>query len=307
MKNTGLNWLGGVAACLVMIPSLAHGQDGRFEYRSENGVERSDPFIDSDTIEPGGVSDLETGIDSNTWLRWVQPTGQGRVWRFEQQVRLRAFDDRDDLNSVLLTPRIQYWTPVGENWQARFNGSASWMQRDGDTHYTRLEGEGQLRYRGVANRETVIRLRHTNYDFGDQVVAGLDQSQWRAGIEQFWYSEDRRGGARADLYYKTADADADRFSHDEWRARARAWTPLGMQATGHVQLELVERDYDGAFSLAEPFARSDSRWEAVAGAERPFGDRFSLYGEAGYVDNDSNIASRSYSGAIFRIGFRVQG
>ena len=307
MRKSNWKYLAGLAMGLAVCPSLAQAQDGRFEYRSENGVERSNPFIDSDSIQPGGVSDLETGLDSNTWMRWVQPTGQGRVWRFEQQVRLRAYEDRDDLNSILLTPRIQYWTPIGENWQARFTGAASWLQRDGETHYTRLEGEGQLRHRPTSTGETVLRLRHTAYDFGNQVVAGLDQSQWRAGLERHWFSEDRREGVRVDLYYKTSDADADRFSHDEWRARARAWTPLGETVTGHVQLELMERDYDAAFSVSEPFARSDTRWEIVAGAERPVSDRVSLYGEAGYVDNDSNIASRTYSGAVFRIGFRVEG
>ena len=307
MKISSLKTVVGLVAGLVALPAMAQAQDGRFEYRSENGVERSDPFIDSDNIEPGGITDLETGLDSNSWLRWVQPAGQGRVWRFEQQVRFRAYEDRDDLNSVLLTPRIQYWAPVGEDWQARLTGAASWMLRDGDTHYTRLEGEGQLRHRPTATGETVLRLRHTVYDFGDQVVAGLDQSHWRAGVERHWYSEDRRNGVRLDLYYKTSDADADRFSNEEWRVRARVWRALGTDLTGHVQLERVERDYDGAFSVAEPFARSDARWELVAGAERPVSDRVSIYGEAGHVDNDSNIASRTYSGAVFRIGFRIEG
>ncbi|WP_339334950.1 hypothetical protein [uncultured Maricaulis sp.] len=257
-------------------------------------------------LEPQGATDLVTGFDSNNWLRIVKPVGEGRVWRFEQQARLRRYDERDDLNSFLLTPRIQYWAPVGENWQMRASVEGSVLNRDGDRHYTRLQAEGQLRYRGNADRETVLRMRANQYDFGDQVVAGLDQSQWRAGIEQYGYGEQRRSGWYLAGFYTMADADADRFSFSEAQLRARAWWPLDEQTRGELRLEASQRDYDGVFSALQAFNREDTRWRATGRVEHGLGDRVTLFGEAGYGDNDSNIALRSYSGAVFQVGFRIE-
>ena len=44
----------------------------------------------------------------------------------------------------------------------------------------------------------------------------------------------------------------------------------------------------------------------MIGGETPFSDTITLYGEAGYADNDSNIPTRAYSGGIFRIGLRIR-
>lgn len=294
------------AGMVLAAQAPATAQDGRFVFRSDTGIERSDPFIDQDALEPEGASELVTGFDTNNWLRYVQPVGQGRVWRFEQQVRLRAYDDRDDLNSVLLTPRIQYWTPLGENWQGRASLAISLLNRDGDRHYTRVTGEGQLRYRPRPTGDTVISVRHTRYDYGDQVVAGLDQSQWRGGLARYWYSEDRSQGASVAADASWSDADAERFSFSEWRLRGAAWTPLGEAMTAHFELEHAERDYDAAFSTTLPVARSDRRLRGTARLEHRASSRVTLYGEAGYVDNESNIDSRSYSGGTFRIGLRIE-
>ncbi|WP_304072541.1 hypothetical protein [Maricaulis maris] len=301
-----LNTLLGSAIGLALLPALAEAQDARFEFRSDNAVERSDPFIDQDVLEPQGASDLETGFDSNNWLRIVKPVGEGRVWRFEQQARLRRYEDRDDLNSFLLTPRVQYWAPVGENWQMRVAAEGSVLNRDGDRHYTRLQAEGQLRYRGQADRETVLRLRANQYDFGDQVVAGLDQSQWRLGVEQYGYGDERRSGWYLAGFLTDSSADADRFSFTEAQVRARTWRPLGEKTRGELRFEASQRAYDGPFSVAQAFEREDTRWRATGRVEHTISDQVTLFGEAGYVDNDSNIDLRSYSGAVFQVGFRIQ-
>ncbi len=301
-----LKTLLGSAIGLAMMPAAASAQDARFEFRSDNAVERSDPFIDQDVLEPQGASDLETGFDSNNWFRFVRPVGEGRVWRFEQQARLRRYDDRDDLNSLLLTPRLQYWAPVGENWQMRVAAEGSVLNRDGDRHYTRLQAEGQLRYRGQPGGETVLRLRANQYDFGDQVVAGLDQSQWRVGLEQYGYGQQRRSGWYLAGFFTDSRADAQRFSFTEAQLRARTWWQLAEATRGELRLEASQRSYEGPFSIAQAFDRDDTRWRATGRLEHNLGDQMILFGEAGYVDNDSNIDLRSYSGAVFRIGFRIQ-
>ncbi|WP_297734611.1 hypothetical protein [uncultured Maricaulis sp.] len=297
--------LAGVSA-LILLPAAATAQQSRIEFSSDNAVERSDPFIDQDVLEPQGAFDLETGFDSNNWLRIVKPVGEGRVWRFEQQARLRRYEDRDDLNSILFTPRVQYWAPVGEHWQMRAIAEASVLNRDSDRHYTRFQAEGQMRYRPAANRETVLRLRANQYDFGDQVVAGLDQRQWRVGIEQYGYGENRRSGWYLAGFFTSSSADADRFSFSETALRARTWQPLGENTRGELRLEASQRSYDGPFSAVQMFDREDTRWRATGRVEHGLTDQVTLYGEAGYVDNESNIDLRSYSGAVFQIGIRIR-
>ncbi len=305
MKQTISSFLAGAAA-LSLCPVAATAQEARVEFRSDNAVERSDPFIDQDVLEPQGAFDLETGFDSNNWLRVVKPVGAGRVWRFEQQARLRRYDDRDDLNSILFTPRVQYWAPVGEHWQVRAIAEASVLNRDSDRHYTRLQAEGQMRYRPADDRETVLRLRVNQYNFGDQVVAGLDQTQWRAGIEQFGYGESRSSGWYLAGFFTSSNADADRFSFAETALRARTWQSLGQGTRGELRLEASQRSYDGAFSAVQMIDREDTRWRATGRVEHGLTDQVTLYGEAGYVDNDSNVDLRSYSGAVFQIGVRFQ-
>ena len=49
--------------------------DGQFELQSTNMLTRSDPFSADEELTAlgAGVFDLETGWDSNTWVRRVQP------------------------------------------------------------------------------------------------------------------------------------------------------------------------------------------------------------------------------------------
>ena len=75
---------------------------------------------------------------------------------------------------------------------------------------------------------------------------------------------------------------------------------------GELRLEAGRREYGGDFSATRTFAREDTRWKATGRVEHRLGDRVSVFGEAGYVDNDSNIDLRSYSGAVFQIGFRFE-
>lgn len=68
-------WTVSMAALAAAGTSAALADEGRFELRSDNMIARSDPFAPGDEtiIGLGAPFELETGFDSNTWLRWVQP------------------------------------------------------------------------------------------------------------------------------------------------------------------------------------------------------------------------------------------
>ena len=308
---TKFRWVGSSALAAVTLGGgAALADEGRFELRSENIVARSDPFApDEELLTPFGAPfDLETGFDSNTWLRWVQPLEGRQVVRFEQQVRVRTYFDRDDLDSLLLTPRVQYWNTFAENrFQFRISGAYSHLTRDGDTQWTRPETEAQLRWRPAGDRssETVVRLRLNAYDFEDAALDALDSTRVRWGLEQFFRNEDETLQLRLGAFFETADADSDAFSFEEVRGRAEVtWKPD--DATSVIAgLDIRDRDYDAPLGPAFSSPRADERFSADLRIERQFSERITGFAGIGSLNNASNIPVRDYGGETFRVGVRI--
>lgn len=304
-------WMGVSAAALAAAGGAAQAQDGRFELRSENMIARADPYApDEELLTPFGAPfDLETGFDSNSWARWVQPLDGRKVLRFEQQVRVQTYFDRDELNSLLLTPRVQYWDTTGDNqFQFRIHAAYSHLTRDGDTQWTRPQTEIQLRWRAGGERtaETVARVRLNAYDFEDAALQGLDSTRVRYGLEQFFRTGDRSLQLRLSAFFETADADQDRFSFEEVRTRAEvAWRPDDKTVVV-AGLDYRDRDYEAAFGGAFPEPRADQRFTGDVRVEREVSERITAFAAAGYLDNESNISLRDYGGETFQVGFRVE-
>jgi hypothetical protein len=288
----------------------ALAQEGRFELRSETMIARSDPFApDEESILGVGTPfDLETGFDSNNWARWVQPLQGRQVVRFEQQVRVRTYFDRDELNSILLTPRLQYWNTSADNrLQFRLSGAWSHLSRDGDAQWSRPEAEAQLRYRhkGARQLETVARVRVNAYDFADAGLQGLDSTRVRYGLEQFFRNADESLALRLSAFFETAEADDDRFSFDEVRTRAElAWQPDDKTLVV-AGLDYRDREYEADFIPLLPQPRADERFTADVRVEREVSERITAFVAAGYLDNASNVALRDYGGETFKVGFRA--
>ncbi|MCC5994961.1 MAG: hypothetical protein JJU18_01155 [Oceanicaulis sp.] len=292
--------------------AMAEAQQGRFELTSDNMIARDDPFAPDEelTAGPGGQPfGLATGLDSNTWGRWVQPLSGRQVLRFEQQVRARSFFDRDGLDSILLTPRIQYWNTSQDNTiQFRIHAAYSHLSRSGSTHWTRPEAEAQLRWRPNGDRtlETVARLRVNAYDFRGAALEGLSSTRVRAGLEQFVRAPDDAWEVRLSAFRESADADERRFSFDETRVGASVTWRVDARTTLGVGADYRDREYRDVFSQAVPVVRNDRRVLAEARVERQLSERATLFAAAGYLDNDSTIPARDYGGAAWRAGLRFR-
>ncbi len=300
-----------LAAGLAVVSAGAAQADGRFELQSTNMIARSDPFSADEALASAGpaVFDLETSFDSNTWLRRVQPLAGRQVLRFEGQLRVRGYADRDELNSVLVTPRGQYWNTTADNrLQVRLAAGYSALSRDGSAHWTRPEAEAQLRWRpqGDQRLETVFRVRANAYDFERADLQGLDSERVRVGLEQFFRPADDTLVMRISAYFEQADAEEERFSFEEARLRGEVIWSLDDKSSAALVADYRDRDYDGAFSALQPVARSDQRFEIEARYERQIAERVSAFVAAGYLDNESNIQTRDYGGAIFRAGFSLR-
>ena len=288
----------------------ALADEGRFEFRSETMIARSDPFAPDDELVTGlgAPFDLETGLDSNNWARWVQPLAGRQVLRFEQQVRVRTYFDRDDLNSLLLTPRAQYWNTTQDNrFQFRLSAAWSHLSRDGDAQWSRPEAEAQLRYRHQGRRqlETVARVRVNAYDFQEAGLQGLDSTRVRYGLEQFFRSQDGALQLRLSAFFEDAEADDDRYSFEEVRVGAQvAWRPNDKTLVV-AGLDVRDRDYAAPFAPLIASPRADQRFTADLRVERAFSERITGFAAAGHLNNDSNVALRDYGGETFKIGVRI--
>ena len=300
-----------IAMGLAAASGTASAEDGRFEFRSENMIARSDPFAPDDELVGalGAPFDLETGFDSNNWGRWVQPLSGRQVVRFEQQLRVRSYFDRDELNSVLLTPRVQYWNTSADNrFQFRIYGAFSHLIRDGEAQWNRPETEAQLRWRhdGERRLETVFRVRVNAYDFQRDGLEGLDSTRVRFGVEQFFRPDPERVQLRLSAFHETADADDDAFSFEEVRVRAELTVAVDEKTTFGLRADFRDRDYDAPFSAAFPERRADERFLAEAHVERRLSERVTAFAAGGYLENASNISTRDYDGGVFRVGFRFE-
>lgn len=294
---------------VLLLTGEAALADGRFELRSTNMIAQSDPFAPDDAFEAGvpGQFDLETVLDSNTWIRRVQPLSGRQVLRIEGQVRVRAYPDRDELNSLLLTPRLQYWNTTQDNvFQFRLAAGFSQMSRDGEDRWTRPEAEAQLRYRhqGARTHETVFRLRANRYDFKPARLDGLDSDRIRVGVEQFFRPVETSVVVRLSAFFEQADADDAAFSFDETRLRGEVSWSLDDKTRAAVLADFRDRDYDGA-AAGTSFSRADERWDVEARVEREITERVQGFVAVGYLDNGSNIEARDYGGVTFRAGFRL--
>lgn len=291
----------------VALPAAA--QEARFELRSETMVARSDPFSPDDELlgALGAPFDLETGLDSNTWASWVRPLEGRKVLRVQGQVRARTYFDRDALDSLLLTPRIQYWDTFAENRvQVRLRGQVSVLNRDGGRQWTRPEAEAQLRWRPNGDRaaETVAHVRVNRYDF-DGPLDALDSDRVRFGLEQFFRFEGDRAQLRLSAFHESADAADDAFSFDEVRTRAELTFRPDERTALSLSADYRDREYEADFSTAFPAPRADQRFTAEARVERAVSERITAFAASGYLDNESNISIRDYGGATFKAGFRL--
>jgi len=298
---------GGLCAGAALEAS-ADPRPGRLEIVSTNTIERTTPFLDDEDINAllDRNFELETGFHSNTWLRWVQPVGNGAVWRYENQVRFRKFFDRDDLDGIQLRPRIQYWKRFSPAWQIRLIGDFTWFHRDGDTRYTRPGLEAQARYRIDKSWQTVFRTRVHWYDYNEDRLRGFDQTQYRFGVEQYWYPHEDRSYIRGRVFYDIADADSDRQSFDEWRLGLKGLWAVSDKTDLYAEAEYRWREYDGAFSTALPVRGDEERPFFEVGFEHHLMEGLSAVGSIGYTENDSNIPVREYDGLIFSLGVRFR-
>lgn len=286
-----------IATCAVISPD-ARAQDNRISLDSllSYGLDVVPPDIvdtspDQDRLR--GVLDGEFGVTYDAGIAQIRAAGGARV-----------FPSENDYNRYPLLIGATFNLPVSKDKRTRLRLSPSYeyvFGNDGRV-FDRSRMDAQLSHRHDPTNITTVRIRYGYRNQTERRFTGYDQSEWLGEIRQFWQPGGGQTRINASLLGLIADAEARRFSYHGYGTLLTARTPLGTGLEGYGRLYLVHRDYRASFSALYPYKRKDTQLRLTAGLQKTLDERFSLFGEAGYARNNSNVPTRRYDGFVGRVG-----
>ncbi|WP_123906219.1 DUF2860 family protein [Sphingorhabdus sp. YGSMI21] len=265
---------------------VAAGQDVVPADIIENG-------IDQDRIAGAFESDVRLGYDLGPLLL-----------DFGADMALYPEDSR--FNRYAFGPGIRADFPLDENEATKLRLGAEYqyvLGEDGRV-FDRPRAEAQLIHRHSKEHVTTARLRFGFRNQSEDRFTGFDQSEWLAELRHNWRPEGGPTSVNLSLLGLKHDADDNRFSYTGYGFRLVGSTPLAEKLTGLARISVVQRDYEDDFSQLYPVNRSDTHIRATAGLDYQAWDRVSIFAEAGYVSNASNIPVRDFDGFVGRLGLR---
>ncbi|VWX62124.1 DUF2860 family protein [Sphingorhabdus sp. 109] len=249
--------------------------------------------IDQDRIASVLESEVRLGYDMGPLLL-----------DFGAEVALYPEDSR--FNRYAFGPGLRADFPLGENAATKLRLGAEYQYVLGDDGrvFDRPRAEAQLIHRHSREHTTTARLRYGFRNQSEDRFTGFDQSEWLAELRHNWRPKGGPTSFNLSLLGLKHDADDNRFSYKGYGFRLVGRTPLAESLTGFGRMSVVQRDYEDDFSQLYPAKRSDTHIRAVAGLDYQAWDQVSLFAEAGFVSNASNIPVRDYDGFVGRIGLR---
>ena len=216
----------------------------------------------------------------------------------------RVFPSEGDYNRYPLAITARFDLPLSRDGKTRLRLQPGYEYVFGNHGrvFDRPRLDALLSHRHNARHITTVRLRYGYRNQSEDRFTGYDQSEWLGELRHFW----RPGGGptriNASLLGLHSNAQASRFSYNGYGTLLTARTTLNKDWEAYGRLYLVHRDYKAPFSTIYPFRRKDTQLRLTGGVERRLDDSFSLFGEAGYARNSSNVPTRRYDGFVGRIG-----
>jgi len=216
----------------------------------------------------------------------------------------RVFPSESDYDRYPLEISARFDLPVTADGRTRLRLIPSYeyvFGKDGHV-FDRPRLDGQFIHRHNPEHTTTVRLRYGYRNQSERRFRGYDQSEWLGEIRHLW--RPNRGPTRitASLLALYANAEANRFSYSGYGALLGVRRDLREDLQAYGRLYLVHRDYKAPFSRLYPYDRDDTQARLTAGLEKKLTQRLSLFGEAGYARNNSNVPTRRYDGFVGRVG-----
>ena len=221
----------------------------------------------------------------------------------------RIFPSDSDYNRYPLAIGAQMDVPLSSDRRTRLRLLPSYeyvLGNDGRV-FDRARIDAQLIHRHSANNVTTARLRYGYRNQSERRFRGYDQNEWLGELRHFWRPRGGPTRITGSLLGLHANAKDDRFSYYGYGTQLIARTTIDDDWEAYGRLYLVRRNYRDPFSATYPYDRKDTQLRLTGGVERRLNDHFTLFGEAGYARNNSNIPTRDYDGFIGRIGILFHG
>jgi len=292
-----------IACAAAPIPARAQAQSGPWAVEGEvsYGLDVVPPDVldtspDQDRIR--SLIDGEVGVIYDAGAVLLRAAAGARV-----------FTSSSDYNRYPLLIGAQWDAPLTDDGKLklRLQPTYEYVFGNGGRVFDRARLDGQLIYRANAEHTTTARLRYGYRNQSERRFTGYDQSEWLAELRHLWRPNGGPTRITGSLLGLRADAEDDRFSYNGYGIMLLGRTPLrgdgildDVEAYG--RLYLVHRDYRAPFSTAYPYKRDDTQLRLTAGLEKRLNRRLSLFGEAGYARNKSNVPTRRYDGFVGRVG-----
>ncbi|MFZ3483353.1 hypothetical protein [Sphingomonas sp. 3-13AW] len=289
--------LAATVAC-ALAPQCAWAQDGRVSLDGElsYGLDVVPPDVvdtspDQDRIR--SVFDGEIGVNYDIGPAIVRASGGFRI-----------FPSNSDYNRYPLAIGARFDLPLSSDGRTKLRLLPSYEYVFGNHGrvFDRPRLDAQLIHRHNAEHTTTVRLRYGHRNQTERRFSGYDQSEWLGEIRHFWRPNNGPTRINASLLGLHANAEANRFSYNGYGTLLTARTDIREDLQAYGRLYLVHRDYKAPFSSLYPYKRKDTQLRLTGGLEKRLNERFSLFGEAGYARNNSNVPTRRYDGFVGRIG-----
>lgn len=199
----------------------------------------------------------------------------------------RLYLDAEILRTVPLDH--PFWTQLRLGAQARHASGP-----DGEV-YSRMRLSGALRF-APAQRQTVqLRARIGYREQNDlKTFRGYDQREYLFDVMHLWGSEDWSRRVATTLYAERRDAEAKRFSYDEFGLHLSYRQRLDPDTDLVAKTALFSREYDAG-------GRYDERFQLSFGIETVLTERLNMEAYVGYETNDSTNGRKSYGGSLLGV------
>lgn len=288
------------SAIAVNASSAAIAKDNAFFATAEISAGRD--VVPADIIENGIDQDrLASVVESEIRLGYdLGPL----LLDFGADIAVYPEDSR--FNRYAFGPSLRGDIPLMKNGATRLRLGAEYqyvLGEDGRV-FDRPRAEAQIIHRHSKEHVTTGRLRYGFRNQSEDRFSGFDQSEWLAELRHNWRPDGGPTSLNISLLGLKHDAAENRFSYTGYGVRLVGSTPLAEKLTGLARFSAVQRNYKDSFSSLYPVNRSDKQIRATAGVDYQAWDQVSIFAEAGYVSNASNVPVRDFDGFVGRLGLR---
>lgn len=221
----------------------------------------------------------------------------------------KLFPDDSDVDELRLGVFGEYRfnSSMFERTQYRFRAGIETSNDFSVERFRRYSLRASVNIRDAQRRSSTFSLRYRYRDQNEEdTFDGFDQHEYLGSLRYAW-SPGIDGFELMAItpYFDIRDADATKFSYNEFGVQLQARYRLADDLTVTGRARAFVRDYKDNFSNAFDFERSDDRWALEVELRKTIKEGGAFFGAIGWEDNQSNVPVRDFSGVTVRVGFEI--